>query len=49
MEINFDAQELYACGVKDTAGNLQGNPFFKQNQTEFKSREIKYNFDTKKD
>lgn len=48
MEINFDAQELYACGVKDTAGNLQGNPFFKQNQTEFKSREIKYNFDTKK-
>lgn len=48
MEIDFDSHQLYACGVKDTADSLQGNPIFKQNQTEFKAYEIKYNFNSKK-
>lgn len=48
MEIDFDKNELYARGTKDTSGNLKGNPVFKQNETEFKSYEINYNFNTKK-
>jgi len=48
MEIDFDQNELYARGTKDSADILQGNPIFKQNKTEFKSHEIKYNFNTKK-
>jgi hypothetical protein len=48
MEIDFDKNELFARGVKDSAENLQGNPVFKQNQTEFKSEEMNYNFNSKK-
>jgi hypothetical protein len=48
MEIDFDNNELFAKGIADSSGQLAGNPVFKQNQTEFKSREMRYNFNSKK-
>lgn len=48
ISIGFDNQELYASGVADANGNLHGSPTFKQGETFFRAREIKYNFNTTK-
>mgnify|MGYP002620132841 CR=1 FL=1 len=48
IEIDFRNNELYASGVIDTSGTLQGNPVFVQGEMEYKAREIKYNFTTHK-
>ncbi len=48
MEINFNTSEIYATGVPDTLGEFLGKPVFKEGEDEFKSDEIKYNFNTKK-
>lgn len=48
MEIDFENNELFAKGSTDSLGELQGNPVFKQNETEFKSHGIRYNFTSKK-
>ncbi len=48
IEIGFLSQELYACGVADSLGNMHGFPVFKQGETFFRAHEIKYNFNTTK-
>ncbi|MCG8410690.1 MAG: LPS-assembly protein LptD [Bacteroidales bacterium] len=47
--IEYDQQKniVFAKGVLDSAGVLQGKPKFKENDDEFLARTIKYNFKTK--
>ena len=48
IELNFSNRNLFACGTKDSSGNPIGYPLFKQNNEEFKSDSLRYNFDTKR-
>ncbi|NOR87044.1 MAG: LPS-assembly protein LptD, partial [Bacteroidales bacterium] len=48
MEIDFSKNEIYSRGVEDSVGTVIGNPVFKESEDEFASKEIRYNFDTKK-
>ncbi len=48
IELNFSNRNLFACGKKDSAGNPLGYPLFKQDNEEFKSDSLRYNFDTKR-
>lgn len=48
MSIQFDKKELSAQGIKDSSNNLTQFPIFKEGTTEYKSKNIDYNFDTKK-
>ncbi len=48
IEIDYKTGELYACGVADSNGILHGNPVFIQADANYKAREIKFNFNTKK-
>ena len=48
IEIDYKNGELYACGVSDSGGVLHGNPVFVQGDANYRAREIKYNFNTKK-
>lgn len=48
IEIDFAHNELYASGVADHWGNINGHPVFTQGETEYRAHEIKYNFSTRK-
>lgn len=48
IEIDFKNNELYASGIADDNGKIEGHPIFKQGEYSFRTHEIKYNFDTKK-
>ena len=48
IQLGFASQELYASGVADSMGNIRGHPVFKQGETFFRARELKYNFNTTK-
>lgn len=48
MKINMDSSLVYAHGVADSLGVLQGKPIFKQGNDEYESEEMTYNFDTRK-
>ncbi|MFA6200925.1 MAG: putative LPS assembly protein LptD [Bacteroidales bacterium] len=48
VSISFDKKELSAEGIKDSSGVLSQHPVFKEKATEYKSKGIDYNFDTKK-
>ncbi|NOY36057.1 MAG: LPS-assembly protein LptD [Chlorobi bacterium] len=48
IEIDFNINEVYATGLPDSTGKIQGIPHFKQGGETFDSKEIRYNFNTKK-
>ncbi len=48
VRIAFDDKLLYARGLPDSTGRLAGNPRFTEGGEEFRAREMKYNFDTRK-
>jgi lipopolysaccharide assembly outer membrane protein LptD (OstA) len=48
IEINWLERTLYAHGMPDSNGLDSGLPVFKENADEFKAKEMRYNFDTKK-
>lgn len=48
MKVNFDTKMLYAIGLKDSLDTVKQNPIFKEGTEEYKSKELKYNFDTKR-
>ncbi len=48
IQLGFASQELYASGVADSTGDIHGHPVFKQGETFFRARELKYNFNTTK-
>lgn len=47
MTVNFDTKTLFAEGVKDSTDTIVQSPIFKEGNAEYKSKELKYNFDTK--
>ena len=48
IRMEMDSSTVYASGVTDSVGNLQGNPVFKQGADEYESKAMKYNFKTER-
>jgi lipopolysaccharide assembly outer membrane protein LptD (OstA) len=48
VEIDFPQNMLYASGVKDSTGKDQGTPEFAQGDQTFKSKLMRYNYNSKK-
>ncbi len=48
ITMNMDSSTVYATGVADTLGILQGKPVFKDGETPYESEIMRYNFKTKK-
>jgi hypothetical protein len=48
MTVNVDTKTLFAEGIDDSIGTRVQNPIFKEGTEEYKSKELKYNFDTKR-
>ena len=48
ISMDMDSSQVQAIGVLDSIGELTGNPVFKDNSGEYESREMKYNFKTKR-
>ncbi len=46
--IDFNTNELYASGLPDTAGVIQGRPVFQEGVQNFQSDELRYNFETRR-
>ena len=46
--MNMDSSTVYATGVTDTAGVETGSPIFKDGETPYESKIMRYNFKTKK-
>jgi len=48
IDIDFNKNEIFAKGKTDSLGNEIGLPIFKEGEDLYESREIRYNFKTKK-
>ena len=48
IEMRLDSTTVYASGVRDSLGQLEGNPIFKDNSGEYESETMSYNFKTEK-
>lgn len=48
ISFNMDSSTVYARGVTDSLGVEQGQPLFKDGETPYESKSIRYNFKTKK-
>ena len=48
IHMNMDHSEVYAVGVPDSVGDLQGNPVFKDKSGEYESKSMRYNFKSQK-
>lgn len=48
ITMNMDSSTVYATGVLDTLGTMQGKPVFKDGDTPYESQIMRYNFKTKK-
>lgn len=46
--LNLESKEIFAEGVPDSTGVLQGKPIFKDGKEEFESKTLRYNFQTQK-
>lgn len=48
IEIDFTKSELFAEGLPDSTGEMVGTPVFEEGGKSFNSKQMLYNFDTKK-
>ncbi|MBR1631252.1 MAG: LPS-assembly protein LptD, partial [Paludibacteraceae bacterium] len=48
MRVKLDSSTVYAAGVRDSVGDLQGIPKFSDNGQEYESNELTYNLKTKR-
>ena len=48
ITINLDSSTVYAHGVEDSLGVMQGLPVFKDGETPYETNTIRYNFKSKK-
>jgi len=48
IEVNFNDNTVFAKGLKDSTGKIQGKPVFKQGDETFESTTLTYNFVTQK-
>jgi len=46
--INMDSNVVHAVGIADTLGNIDGMPVFKMGNDQYESKEMSFNFKTKK-
>jgi hypothetical protein len=46
--LNMESGLIYAAGIKDTTGAIVGTPKFSEGSQEFESKELTYNYKTKK-
>ncbi len=48
IRMELDSSTVYAAGVIDSVGELQGNPVFSQGGDQYESKSMKYNFKTER-
>lgn len=48
ISMNMDSSTVYARGVTDSLGHIKGKPEFKDGETPYDSKTIRYNFKSKK-
>jgi hypothetical protein len=48
IELNMETGLIYAAGIRDSTGEIKGTPKFKEGSQEFESKELTYNYKTKK-
>lgn len=48
IEMDFNTNEVYAFGIEDSLGVVNGKPLFKDKEEEFEADTIRYNFRSKK-
>ena len=48
VQMDFKRTEVFAAGIEDSTGKFVGQPVFKQGESEFRSRTMRYNYETKK-
>ena len=48
VDVDFENQILHAHGTTDTAGNIAGRPYFKQDDAEYHADTITFNYNTQK-
>lgn len=48
IEFDMNKSEVFATGMPDSAGIIKGTPVFNQGKEQFESKELRYNFDSKK-
>ena len=48
ITMNMDSSNVHARGIEDTLGVLSGTPIFKDGETPYEMKHMKYNFKTKK-
>lgn len=48
IRVNMDSSQVYASGVLDTLGDMQGKPVFSDGPDKYSSSAMSYNFKTKK-
>jgi lipopolysaccharide assembly outer membrane protein LptD (OstA) len=48
VEIDFNTNELFSEGLKDADGKITGAPVFKEADKTFESKQLRYNFKSKK-
>ena len=48
VDVDFENQVLHAHGTTDTAGNIAGRPYFKQDDAEYHADTITFNYSTQK-
>ena len=48
IRMDLDSATVYAVGVVDSAGNVEGYPIFKDKGGEYESKTMKYNFKTER-
>ncbi|PLX07325.1 MAG: hypothetical protein C0596_10275 [Marinilabiliales bacterium] len=48
IEMDFNTNEVYAYGIEDSLGNVNGKPLFTDNEENFEADTIRYNFRSKK-
>lgn len=48
IRVKIDSSLIYAQGTTDTLGTVTGEPVFSEGETEYNSKELKYNLRTKK-
>lgn len=46
--MNMDSSTIFAVGLKDSVGNVSGNPVFTDKSGSYESRDLKYNFVSQK-
>ncbi|MBN1822034.1 MAG: LPS-assembly protein LptD, partial [Prolixibacteraceae bacterium] len=48
IELDLDSKEVYAEGLPDSLGVMQGEPIFQDGGDEYESKTLRYNFETQK-